>query len=59
MDLEKPGWLLIYHCNNGPRFLLRFDMDALALQEQTGLDFASTKAGMMHACGHDGHVAMV
>lgn len=44
--------------NNGPRFLLRFDMDALALQEQTGLDFASTKAGSMHACGHDGHVAI-
>jgi metal-dependent amidase/aminoacylase/carboxypeptidase family protein len=33
-------------------------MDALALQEQTGLDFASTKAGTMHACGHDGHVAI-
>ena len=42
----------------GPRFLLRFDMDALALQEQTGNDFASTKAGLMHACGHDGHVAI-
>ena len=44
--------------SNGPRFLLRFDMDALAVQEQTGLDFASTKAGLMHACGHDGHVAI-
>lgn len=43
---------------SGPRFLLRFDMDALALQEQTGLDFASAKAGRMHACGHDGHVAI-
>jgi len=43
---------------NGPRFLLRFDMDALALQEQTGLSFASTTAGWMHACGHDGHVAI-
>ena len=41
-----------------PRFLLRFDMDALALQEQTGLDFASTNDGRMHACGHDGHVAI-
>lgn len=41
-----------------PRFLLRFDMDALALQEQTGLDFASDTAGKMHACGHDGHVAI-
>lgn len=44
--------------NKGPRFLLRFDMDALAVQEQTGLDFASSKAGLMHACGHDGHVAI-
>ena len=43
---------------SGPRFLLRLDMDALALQEQTGLDFASTKVGKMHACGHDGHVAI-
>ena len=43
---------------SGPRFLLRFDMDALALQEQTGLDFASANAGKMHACGHDGHVAI-
>ena len=43
---------------DGPRFLLRFDMDALAVPEQTGLEFASTKAGLMHACGHDGHVAI-
>jgi amidohydrolase len=43
---------------NGPRYLLRFDMDALAVQEQTGLEFASTKEGLMHACGHDGHVAI-
>ena len=43
---------------SGPRFLLRFDMDALTLQEQTGLDFASVNAGKMHACGHDGHVAI-
>lgn len=44
--------------SEGPRFLLRFDMDALALQEQTGLDFASKNSGIMHACGHDGHVAI-
>ncbi len=43
---------------SGPRFLLRFDMDALALQEQTGVDFVSTNPGRMHACGHDGHVAI-
>ena len=37
----------------------RADMDALALQEETGLPHASTHAGQMHACGHDGHTAML
>ena len=38
---------------------LRADMDALAIKEETGLPYASTKAGRMHACGHDGHTASV
>ncbi|WP_137126945.1 amidohydrolase [Roseomonas sp. HF4] len=38
---------------------LRADMDALALTEQTGLPHASTIPGRMHACGHDGHTAML
>jgi amidohydrolase len=42
----------------GPTILLRFDMDALPIEEQTGLAFASRNRGVMHACGHDGHVAM-
>ena len=41
----------------GPTVLLRADMDALAVIEDTGLDFASTN-GFMHACGHDLHMAM-
>lgn len=42
----------------GPTLLLRFDMDALPIQEETGLEFASENSGVMHACGHDGHVAV-
>ncbi len=43
----------------GPTILLRGDMDALPMPEQTGLDFSSEVDGAMHACGHDTHVAML
>ena len=42
----------------GPTVLLRADLDGLALQEDTGLDFASEVPGRMHACGHDLHAAI-
>ncbi|KUP93808.1 M20 aminoacylase family protein [Tritonibacter horizontis] len=38
---------------------LRADMDALPIHEETGLDYASKTANAMHACGHDGHTAML
>src|ERR671926_792435 len=44
---------------SGPTFLLRGDMDALPVHEDTGLPFASEIPGAMHACGHDTHVAML
>lgn len=43
----------------GPTLLLRGDMDALPMPEDTGLEFASEVDGAMHACGHDTHVAML
>jgi len=42
----------------GPTVLIRFDMDALPIQEETGAAYASQHAGVMHACGHDGHTAI-
>ena len=49
METGKPGATL----------MIRADMDALPIAEETGLPFASTHKNSMHACGHDGHMAMV
>ena len=54
-DLNSIG-LVIKGGKPGPTILLRADMDALSVKEETGLDFASTN-GFMHACGHDLHMA--
>jgi len=53
----KTGVVGVLHNGDGPTVMLRADMDALPVQEQTGLDYASETGGVMHACGHDMHVA--
>jgi amidohydrolase len=48
LEGKKPGSVV----------LLRFDMDALPVHEETGVEYASMAPGIMHACGHDGHIAV-
>ena len=43
----------------GPVLALRADIDALPIREETGLEFSSERDGVMHACGHDGHTAVL
>ena len=54
------GVVGVIRAGAGPRTLgLRADMDALPIDEQTNLPYASTMPGCFHVCGHDGHVAML
>jgi amidohydrolase len=53
----KTGVVGLLHNGDGPTVMVRADMDALPVQEATGLDYASETDGVMHACGHDMHVA--
>jgi len=57
--VAKTGVVALLEGNRpGPTILLRFDMDALPIYEETGAEYASEEDGKMHACGHDGHVAI-
>ncbi len=49
----------LHGAGNGPRMMLRGDMDALPMPENNDLPFASVNEGRMHACGHDAHTAML
>lgn len=63
LELERPTPTAVVARLQGARpgkvIALRADMDALPIQEETGLEFASTRPGVMHACGHDAHTAML
>ncbi|MGV9449912.1 amidohydrolase [Streptomyces sp. NPDC003635] len=54
--IGRTGVVGLLRNGDGPTVLLRADMDALPVQEETGLPYASTVPGVMHACGHDMHV---
>src|SRR5688572_7527428 len=55
-ELTCYGVVAVMKNGSGPTVLVRSDMDALPVPEQTGLPYASTNPGVMHACGHDIHM---
>ncbi len=56
---NSPGVLLAYSRGKGSYKLFRADMDALPIVEHSGCDYSSVHTGMMHACGHDVHMAIL
>ncbi|MEZ5923157.1 MAG: M20 family metallopeptidase [Hyphomicrobiaceae bacterium] len=61
-DVAGTGLILDIVGGGGPsnrKVAIRADIDALPITEESGVDFASTNPGVMHACGHDAHTAMV
>ena len=56
--IGKTGVVAELGSNSGPIVGLRVDMDALPIEEKTGLDYSSSIQGLMHACGHDLHTCI-
>ena len=59
IELLETGVAAYFDAGRPATLAYRADMDALPIQEETGLEFASRHPGKMHACGHDGHMAML
>jgi amidohydrolase len=58
--VDGAGVVGVLRCGNGPRSIgLRADLDALPIHERSGAAYQSGRAGIMHACGHDGHTTML
>lgn len=58
-NVGKTGLTALWESGQpGPTVLLRFDIDALPIQEQNQVEYASATAGVMHACGHDCHISV-
>ena len=58
-EIGKTGLILYFDAQKEKTIAFRADMDALPIQEATGLTFSSHHQGIMHACGHDGHMAIL
>ena len=58
-DLGKPGFVAYFNNHKEKTLAFRSDMDAIPIDEPEGSEFRSIHKGAMHACGHDGHMAML
>lgn len=56
---HSPSLMMLYSFQQEKTIMLRAEMDGLGIQEETGLDYCSKTPSVMHACGHDGHMAIL